>query len=258
MRRVARVFGFAIVSLASRAVGQLIPSKDVRELVTPPIRIEESEVRSRCAPISNAERFSVAPRSSKCIVVAYELLGTAGGSSWAYAVYRHTNIYDFAGADSAARRDTIQEIESVLFAVQSGRPRRLTAALHAREDAEMLREITPSVASHGDVALVSLRFCVNGTGGCWQQFLARTKGLWQVVADPSSLIRAEIVRSLHGDTTQSVHMPNIDVRSLRGTVAVYGPADANCCPSQQGVFQLALDGGAFRIVRLRVEKPEGS
>jgi hypothetical protein len=73
-----------------------------------------------------------------------------------------------------AAQDTVVEEEVVVF--EEG-DRGLKAVWHARferGDYAILRSITPEIARRPDgTTLLSVMSCLNGTGGCGQQFLHR-------------------------------------------------------------------------------------
>ena len=105
-----------------------------------------------------------------------------------------------------------------------------------------LRELT--VARHHDAVLVSYFICLNGTGGCAQQFLVANPR-WSVVDQPyleGLVARLPAEGSLHKGR-------RIDVATLQGVQPVAMPGDANCCPSARMTFAVELDGSELRLTR---------
>jgi hypothetical protein len=89
--------------------------------------------------------------------------------------------------------------------------------------------------------------CVNGTGGCGQEFLqqhqdGRWFGVRQVWLDQLPQGFADRIR----------HGVRIDPRTLRGEAGFYGDHDANCCPSQRLIVDLAVRGDSLVLRRYAV------
>jgi hypothetical protein len=90
--------------------------------------------------------------------------------------------------------------------------------------------------------LLTVIACVNGTGGCSQEFLrqhpdGRWGPVWQIWLD--QLPKGFAGRLQHGF--------RIDPQSLKGDAGFYGPRDPNCCPSQSLHFELALSGDSLAL-----------
>lgn len=187
--------------------------------------------------------------STHCEVTAYQVLGRPL-TRWIIAHYRWTSLFTpedrTRGSDA---RDTVTEEEAVLF--EAPAPGQVRPVWHGRiETGEygVWRSITPEVAptSQG-TTLLSVMTCVNGTGGCSQEFLQRhTDGRWYEVRQEwlDQLPSGSIGRIRHGI--------RIDPQSLRGEAGFYGGADANCCPSQRLLVDLALRGDYLVLLRQTV------
>ena len=164
--------------------------------------------------------------------------------------YRWMSV--FTAEDSSrgsAARDTVTEEEVVLF--ERPRPGEVRPVWHARFDTSIYavwRSVTPEVApTVKGTALLSVESCVNGTGGCAQEFLElradhRWVPIWQVWLDQLPA----------GFTGRMQHGVRIDPRTLRGEAGFYGPHDANCCPSQRLLVTLALRGDSLVLRRQSV------
>jgi len=181
-----------------------------------------------------------------CVSLGFKAIGVADGSRW-YSSIAHRRWLLTDPAKSSA--DTAAESELVLFSVDTQAATRDTLATpvwHYRFEPEMLRSATPQVAVVNGAVLVAIDRCVNGTGGCSQNFLLRRDAKW-------SIVRLSFLDSLNRQFPQSVnHGYHVDVRTLRGDAAVYSPNDANCCPSRVAEMKLRLRGNALEIVELRV------
>jgi hypothetical protein len=114
-----------------------------------------------------------------------------------------------------------------------------------------LRSITPQVADAPgapEAVLLRVEECVNGTGGCGQDFLHFRRGAWAVVEEiwwgqlPAD-IRSRI---LHG--------VQIDARTLHAEGGLYRPDDPNCCPSDLLTAQLRLVGDSLVLQSHQVQQ----
>jgi hypothetical protein len=218
-----------------------------------PIVVSDSVARRECTKIPRRELYLDPPVSHHCRIVSYDTLSAANGRRWSYAVQRHTSVYNFADSGPAAKLDTIVEIETVLLRERD--PRSLVAVLHAREEEWLIRSITPVIAIRSATeGLLSMEFCLNGTGGCRQDYWRYDAKGWYRLDTPVEAIRERVLRAFPGDSSHRLREPHIDVRTLRGTAPISADGDANCCSSYEAEFRLALDRGTsrFRIVEFRV------
>jgi hypothetical protein len=226
-------------------------------LLSPPVNAPDSGAQHHCLVLPDApdNQQLLGPHGDSllatgCEVVSYQRLAAAPGGPWFAAQYRW--ISQFTPEDStrgAAARDTVTEGEAVLL--QATKPGRISAVWHARFESDgygIYRSITPEIAaSAGGTAILSVLTCVNGTGGCGQEFLQRQPNgqwtpVWQTWLD--QLPRGFAGRLQHGF--------RIDPRTLRGDAGFYGPKDPNCCPSQLLRLQLRLNGDSLALASQRV------
>ena len=188
--------------------------------------------------------------ATRCEVLAYGPLGPDSAAGWMVARYRWTSV--FTAEDTTrppAARDTVVEEEAVVFVPAGGGGAR--PVWHERFEtgaSAIWRSVTPEVASTAAGAgLLSVMSCVNGTGGCGQEFLRRYPDgrwapVWQVWLD--QLPAGFSGRILHG--------VRIDPRTLAGTAGFYGPRDPNCCPAEELRLRLALRGDSLALSRYAV------
>src|SRR5579864_9449998 len=137
-------------------------------------------------------------------------------------------------------------------------PGQLRPVWHARFETGAYaawRSITPELAvtAYGGT-LLSVMSCLNGTGGCGQEFLQRTReGRW------SGVNQVWLDQLPAGFSGRIRHGVRIDPVTLRGVAGFYGDHDPNCCPSERLEVDLALDGGALVLRHENVVKePTGS
>lgn len=186
-----------------------------------------------------------------CEVVRYRALATGSKSGWSVAEYRWVSWFT---AEDATRglsaRDTVGEDEIVLLAAaESGRVRpvwheRFETGKHA-----LWRSVTPELAKFGANILLSIQHCVNGTGGCSQDFLRRSpKGQW------TSVRQVWLDQLPHDLAVRIEHGMRIDVRDLHGEGGLYRARDPNCCPSELLRVELRLRGDSL-VLRSRTVVP---
>lgn len=222
--------------------------------------VPDTEARRRCLvlPVAPPNDRLQGPHgdslvSTRCEVVGYGPLGPDSAASWMAARYRWTSV--FTAEDSTrppAARDTVAEEEAVVFVTP--RPGRARPVWHARFETgayAVWRSVTPEVApTAAGTTLLSVMSCVNGTGGCGQEFLqrygdGRWAPVWQVWRD--QLPDGFAARMWHG--------ARIDPRTLEGTAGFYGPRDPNCCPAEELHVRLSLDGDSL-VLRQHAVVPE--
>jgi hypothetical protein len=140
-----------------------------------------------------------------------------------------------------AARDTVAEDEVVLLAAaESARVRPVWHERFETGSHALWVSVTPEIAKFGASILLSTQRCVNGTGGCSQDFLRQSPGgRWTSVRQ---VWLDQLPRVLFGRIQHGV---NIDVRDLRGEGGLYGPRDPNCCPSELLRVQLRLRGDSL-------------
>ena len=212
--------------------------------------VPDTEARRRCLTLPAAPpndrlqgRHGDSLVATRCEVVAYGPLSSDSAASWIAAQYRWTSV--FTSEDTTrppTARDTVTEEEAVVLVVPG--PGQARAVWHERYETgayAVWRSVTPEVAATpAGTTLLSVMSCVNGTGGCGQEFLQRYGDghwapVWQVWRD--QLPDGFAARMWHG--------ARIDPRTLEGTAGFYGPRDPNCCPAEKLTVQLALDGDSL-------------
>lgn len=181
--------------------------------------------------------------SSRCDVGSFDDLNAAPLGKWSAAQYKWVSIFS-AEDTSKGRdaRDTVTEEESVLFeVVKSGSVR---PVWHARIESGPYgawRSVTPEIAATPEgTVLLSVMMCVNGTGGCNQEFLHRhPDGHWFAVR------QTWLDQLPHGYSGRIRHGVRIDPRTLRAEAGFYADEDPNCCPSQTLIADLTVQRDAL-------------
>ena len=222
-------------------------------LLTAQNSIPEIAVRQQCLPLpvdTPNDRLQ-SPHgdsliSTHCEVVPDKPLDSLLPGGWMTSRYRWTSVFT---AEDTARgpdgHDTVTEEEIVLF--EPSAPGQFRAVWHARFDTgpyAIWTSVSPEIAQPSESGtLLSVMSCVNGTGGCSQEFLQRhLDGRWFPVWQDwlGQLPQGFLGRIWHG--------VRIDPRTLKGEAGFYGEHDPNCCPSQRLLVQLELRGDSLVLV----------
>jgi len=213
--------------------------------------VAETRARERCLslPVAAPNDRLQGPHgdslvTTRCEVLRYRALGARPKSGWFSVEYRWLSL--FTAEDTTrgpAARDTVTENEVVLLVAAA--PGLVQPIWHERFETgghAIWRSVTPEIAKIGTSIMLSVEHCVNGTGGCSQDFLQRSRlGQWTTVRQ---VWLAQLPRILAGRIQHGVH---IDVQSLRGEGGLYGPRDPNCCPSELLRLQLGLRGDSLAL-----------
>jgi len=228
------------------------PMRDnARGVLAHPSAASEAEAGRRCLAIPPRTDDEVAQDDAwaagpppPCRAIAFERLPGAGGR-WRVARYRRVR--------PAAGDGEPTTVEEVVLFEGAGRVR-VRPVWRARffvdGDLAQWRSVTPRVAAAGPGAvLVAVRYCVNGTGGCSQEFLLRGRD-----GDWSAVRQAWLDQLPKGYRGRIRHGFEIDPASLTGMAGFYGDGDANCCPSQELSVTLALRGDALVLLRHRLSR----
>jgi hypothetical protein len=178
-----------------------------------------------------------------CKLISFEKADPAEAAKWSAAEYSWTSI--FTAEDPAASpdaHDTVTEHEVVLFeTIGRGQVRPVWHARFETGAYAVWRSVTPEIAiTPQRTTLLSVQSCVNGTGGCGQDFLQRhADGIWVSVKQtwPDQLPHGYVGRIRHG--------VRINPRTLQAEAGFYGDRDPNCCPAQVLLVNLAVQGDSL-------------
>jgi len=181
-----------------------------------------------------------------CEVVEFNrLAGSALG--WTVARYRWTSAKPAGDlSPRSSQSDLVTGEEVVLFdAPTPGKLRPIWHDRFATGEGAVWRSVTLEGApAGGGSTLLGVMYCVNGTGGCGQEFLRRNPDRsW------TRIRQAWFGQLLSGFRGRIRHGSRIDLQSLRGEAGFYGDSDPNCCPSQMLSVELALRGNSLVLFR---------
>jgi len=203
-------------------------------------------------------------RELSCEASELRSAGTAADRHWVYGVYKRRWLMSPDAGRGNARdtlpvsiqSDTIEEMEVVLFTTRrspgsaspvQSRHGQLTPVWHHRYDPHETRSKIPEVVPvSGQGALVAIDDCINGTGGCGQEFLVYRDNKWRQIR---TAFLDSLDRRYPGAVRHGFHM---DVHTFRARAALYADGDANCCPSRFATMTIRLRGEALELVGLQV------
>lgn len=243
-----------VASRVALAAALLVPAQAPRQAIdgvlTNGPMIGETDLRTACpafvargqTPIESD--VDTIPAHAKCRVVDVERLGGADGARWTHVRYQRQFSYQ---PDSSEPPRTVTLLSAALYSATNDTTR-WRAAWWQEVDAEYMRSITAHLSHRSDgSALVGVTYCVNGTGGCSQEFMHRRGGRWRAV---SQSYRAGI--AIPKDTYIGKGL-GIDVGTLRGSFGLYSRTDGNCCPSRTLFVVLGLrnDSLVLRSYQIR-------
>ena len=183
---------------------------------------------------------------ARCEVIEFNRLADPA-FGWTVARYRWTSASSAGDlSPRSSQSDVVTAEEVVLFDMPTpGKVQPIWHDRFATGQAAVWRSITLEGApAGGGAALLSVMYCVNGTGGCGQEFLRRNPDrTW------TRIRQAWFDQLPHGFLDRIRHGSRIDPHSLRGEAGFYGDRDPNCCPSQMLTVELALRGNSLVLFR---------
>jgi hypothetical protein len=229
-----------IAALVACAAARAAPAQqpvEVADGFRDSARVAWSDARTRCATTLRTG-FVIAAADSSCRVVSLVPLGRAGDDDWYVARYRRAVTL----ADSFAT-DTMDLDELVLFAhAPDASDARLAWHLVRDRDYEFLDTLRWVPTSHD--LFLSLLICLNGTGGCTEEYLRFDGGRWRTIAQPFA---RDLQSRLPAD--HWLHKGRrLNLETLTGVWPVAAPGDGNCCPSLELPFSLRLVNDALILL----------
>jgi hypothetical protein len=239
MRALASIAVAAAVVIGSRGAEPSFPGDFVRRPV-----VARAVAERDCLSLGDDMFDSTVAAIGHCRPLGLRRAGQAGRREWVYGTYERRWLLPPG--------DTVTEHEAIAFSrpISGGGSIQLQPVWHYRYEPQMLASVTPEVAPTADGAtLLSINECVNGTGGCSQSFAIVGRG-------QPTIVKLAFIDSLNRRFPGAIlHGFHVDVRTLRGSVALYSRNDANCCPSTIGDFSLRLRGASLELVTLKLRHP---
>ena len=116
-------------------------------------------------------------------------------------------------------------------------------------DPEISRVERVTLHKIGPSRIVEVFECLNGTGGCYQEFLAWSPGVdCRAVDHVRDKFNAALPRPL---TTLKAPIADLDAMTIRGNG--WKPSACNACPSLEMTCRLTFDGDAFHLSKCAVK-----
>jgi len=228
---------FAVAFLALAAPARAQDPGNLADGARDSLRVTWADLTSRCVtPVANP--YVTPVRRSECRVASVTPLGRGDGRDWHVVRYlRELIVQDTAWADT-------MPLDELVLAGRAPGAADAEVVLHWTSDRRALFLDTVVALPTAQGLLMELTVCLNGTGGCAQDYLRLAAGRWRTV------IQA-YVTALHArlPAEHSLHKGRqLDLATLRGVWPVAAPGDPNCCPSFEIAFQVRLDGDTMRLV----------
>lgn len=202
----------------------------------------DTTVKRRCPPFVLAEpippdsEHDGRPVRSWCEVERTYALPNADGTRWLGAVYSRKQVYN---ADSVRREllnvalDTMTTVTAVLYGYRD-QALQWSPEWVGSVSRNMVISIEAESAPRPDRSmLAAVRYCFNGTGGCWQRYLRRLNAKWTPVTEA---FWKQLPTIDDGSVGKGL---GIDIAKLTGSYGLYSRGDGNCCPSRE--LHLVLD-----------------
>jgi len=234
-RRRGAAFAVALLALAAPARAQ--DAGDIANGARDSLRVAWADLAARCVtPV--ASPYVTPVRRSGCQVASVTPLGSGDGRDWHVVRYlRELIVQDTAWAD------TLPLDELLLAGHAPGAPDAEVVLRWTSDRRELFLDTIVAVPMAQGM-LMELTLCLNGTGGCAQDYFRLVAGRWRGVTQAYS-------RDLRGrlPADHSLHQGRrLDLVALTGVWPVAGPDDPNCCPSFEIAFRVRLDGDTLRLV----------
>jgi hypothetical protein len=165
-------------------------------------------------------------------------LGSGGGRDWHVVRYlRELIVRDTTWGDTLS-------LDELVLAGRVPGAGEAEVVLHWSTDRREQFLDTVMAVPTAPGLLLELTVCVNGTGGCGQDYFRLASNRWRAV---SQAFIADLVARLPAG--HSLHKGRrLDLATLSGVWPVAAPGDPNCCPTYEIEFRLRLDGDTLRLV----------
>jgi hypothetical protein len=213
--------------------------------------VAERQLPAKCMEFGTGwfhrlNRISSARADVSCRMTETKELRRVGSVRWRFARYRRRWVRPPDDPRRPRDRTAQDEEVVVLFSqtTEGGRLRPEWMASYGPNFIASVHLLTAPAADGG--VLLSVLECVNGTGGCRQQFRLRRAGRWRPVREPWFRQLPASMRSHFWKGTY------VDPATLRGSGGLYADRDPNCCPSREVNLRLALHGDSLVLQDYRV------
>lgn len=217
-------------------------------VVAPPVQDVDALTQSCPAPPPEPCGYHYPVLSRTCKVEDTQELGWFGGDDYLLVRYLRETVFD-EGAPYGAF--TCGSDEIALAAVAGGNKARVVW----RDATERTFHFIAAAGLHrtpGGHHVLSVLYCLNGTGGCAQGLLIWSGDAWR------KLERDDSWQAVYRHLPEGYRLhksPEIDLETLTWEQHLAGPGDPNCCPSGRIEFRLAIVDGRLAVKSYRIVVP---
>jgi len=225
-------------------VGAQVDPHDPREGFLSGMSVPWARVDTDC--MTELQIQTTAPvHGVECAVVSRQSMAQAQGWEWHVVRYLRHAIVVYDEFD-----DSLSIDELVLLARRPGTD---TASLrwHIRSVREFDFLGDPLWVDTDDGVFLELSICLNGTGGCREEYMRLVNGRWSVLEQlflDDLLTRVPEGYRMH-------HGRRLDLKTMRGVQWIARPEDPNCCPSGRLDFRVRLEGETLQLLEATAVLP---
>jgi hypothetical protein len=237
MAMLSRPVAVAVACLALAASARAQDAGEIANGARDSLRVAWADLATRCVtPVANP--YVTPVHRSACRVVSVLPLGSGDGRDWLAVRYlRELIVQDTAWADT-------MPLDELVLAGHAPGAAVAEVVLHWTSDRRELFLDTIVAVPTPQGMLMELTLCLNGTGGCAEDYFRLVAGRWRGVTKAYS---RDLSARLPAD--HSLHQGRqLDLVTLSGVWPVAGRDDPNCCPSFEIAFRVRLDGDTLRLI----------
>jgi len=200
---------------------------------------------ARCQPRREDVCSGHAAREERCVVQDVRELGALGSAQ--YLLVRARRERDFEGEHGGESYICASEEVALLEMPEPGRAR---VIWDDATDPEYVSLGSSRMVSFADGrSVLSLLYCLSGTGGCSEGHLLWNGRHWMPLARDASW---EWPVTLLPPGYAPHKSPRLDLAGMTHEWHLAGPGDPNCCPSGQAYLELALARDALAVTSSRI------
>lgn len=198
--------------------------------------------RSSCV-LPLGEPYALEVRDVLCKASGLTDIGAAEGWEWVVGRYHlaATGAWSTLG-------EPVEFDQVVLFSADSAGSG-LTPRWRLETDRRVLFISDVAAVQRQEGLVIELVLCLNGTGGCSREYVLAIRGLQFIerafIEELSAMLPPGL--RLHKGMT-------LDLTTLEGVWPVAATGDANCCPSWELVYEVALIGSALKLVNAELRE----
>lgn len=244
----------AILSAAGIRAAQALPWEEVGTFVDD-APLQSVDDLTRSCPMRSAEAcaYSYSVLSETCQVHETRELGRFGADQYLAISYLRAITFD----EGEGRDPYICETDEIVLAALPGGGRaRIVWRDTSERDLVFIRPVKLYSTPRGQ-AVLSILYCLNGTGGCAQGLLIWTGERWQRLERDGSW--DAVYRDLPAGYRPH-KSPTIDLGNLTWEQHLAHLDDPNCCPTGRIYFDLAIVDNELAVAsyEIAVSEPEAT